>query len=347
MKKYSIIIQGEGKGHFTQAISATKILQDKGSVVKSIYVGKSFTAKIPDYFHSQTDLPIKTFFSPNFLRSTNRKGIRLVSSIVLNTLLSPIYIFEIIRLGILLIRDRSEIILNFFDPVGALAAKWFRRKATRIVLSHHFYLSHPDFIHPHGMEQSFFWLQFMNRVMMRSAHKVLALSFRKGEQFSKIRVIPPLIDNRLMKTQSESGDKDLCYFLASGFVDEAIEHYKNHPDQQVDIFCDKSIHFDIPENIHIHLPDRDHFLEKLAQCKNLICTAGFDLVAESFYLGKPVFLIPSENHYEQYCNALDASRTGMAFQLDSISDLDAAEFVPKNNKKYLEWLENNPPDFEN
>ncbi|MCA1746364.1 MAG: hypothetical protein LC655_01605, partial [Bacteroidales bacterium] len=86
-------------------------------------------------------------------------------------------------------------------------------------------------------------------------------------------------------------------------------------------------------------------------------------VAEAFYLAIPVFLIPTENHYEQYCNALDAARTGMAFQLEELSDLedfsnpvkhfdaveftdavelsdpDAVAFAPAGNSKYRKWVE--------
>ncbi len=77
----------------------------------------------------------------------------------------------------------------------------------------------------------------------------------------------------------------------------------------------------------------------MLHCKRIISTAGFDLVAEAFYLGIPICLIPSENHYEQYCNALDASRTGMAFQLENIAELEDLEFEPGSNKQFKDWAE--------
>ena len=77
----------------------------------------------------------------------------------------------------------------------------------------------------------------------------------------------------------------------------------------------------------------------MASCKRIITTAGFDTVAEAFYLDIPIFLIPSTNHYEQYCNALDASRTSLGFQLETLSDLDEIDFQAGSNQSYKKWAD--------
>jgi hypothetical protein len=146
-----------------------------------------------------------------------------------------VYLFEALRLGIMLRRDGSEQLLNFYDPVGALAGRWMKRSSRKIMISHHFYLSHPDFIHPHGMERAYFWLQLMNRIMMLQADEVYALSFRKGDTHGRIRVVPPLVSEKIRKTREKTiagvqhpgdGDRghegpgtDLCYFLNPGFTE--------------------------------------------------------------------------------------------------------------------------------
>jgi uncharacterized protein (TIGR00661 family) len=137
---------------------------------------------------------------------------------------------------------------------------------------------------------------------------------------------------------ASNNNNDLCYFLNKGFVMDAISFYSRHPELKADIFCDLESFPDLPGNVNLLKPSREYFLEKLQNCQRLICTAGFDLVAEAFYLGKPVFLLPAENHYEQYCNALDASRTGMGFQLENISELEDIDFNPRSNKGFREWV---------
>jgi hypothetical protein len=313
MKSYSLIIQGEGKGHFSQAAALAERLSENNSVIKRIYLGRSFFRSTPDYFSSLSEVPLKKFFSPNFIRTTNRKGIRIVLSFFLHILFAPVYIFEACRIGFYLRKDKNDVVYNFYDPIGGLATRWWGRKKTEFVfISHHFYLSHPDFIHPYGMEQAFFWLQYMNRFMMRSADRVLALSFRTGKKNRKNEVVPPLVDSRILGNQSSHSGKDLCYFLNPGFISEMLSFYHDSPEIQADIYTEWIPNIQVPENVSIHKPSRGAFIKSMKECKRIITTSGFDTVAEAFYLGIPVYLIPTENHYEQYCNALDASRTGIS-----------------------------------
>ncbi|MDF1570350.1 MAG: glycosyltransferase family protein [Bacteroidales bacterium] len=381
--KVALVIQGEGKGHFSQAMEAMQLLHAQGDEITGCYLGRSLFREMPAYFRKASPLPLKTFLSPNFLRTPDRKGIHIFFSLLLNVLLTPIYLFEVGRLGIMLRRNGSDHVLNFYDPVGALAGKWMKRSSRKTVISHHFYLSHPDFIHPHGMERAFFWLQLMNALMMRQADEVFALSFRKGATHGRIRVVPPLVPGKLgsvhereaagidtpgcrnpgaevldhMATEQDHmlqewdemvhgpdkmakvRDPDLCYFLNPGFAEEMVRYYRDRPELKADLFTEATLPSQPPVNVRIHRPDREKFLSAMQHAGRVICTAGFDTVAEAFRLGIPVFVIPSENHYEQYCNALDAARTGMAYQLDSLAELDEAVFEPKSNTKYIKWLE--------
>jgi hypothetical protein len=340
--KVSVIIQGEGKGHFSQAMEAIHLLGEQGDEIAGCYLGRSLFRSMPTYFREASPLPLRTFLGPNFLRTPDRKGIHIFFSLVLNAVLAPVYLFETIRLGCMLRRDGSRRVLNFYDPVGALACRWMKRKTRKTVISHHFYLSHPDFIHPHGLERAYFWLQLMNTVMMRLADEVFALSFRKGATHGRIRVVPPLVAGELGNDQGHATTgrgPDLCYFLNPGFAEEMVNYYGDRPGLEADLFTEGPLKSEPPVNVRIHSPDRKKFLAAMKHAGRVICTAGFDTVAEAFRLGIPVFVIPSENHYEQYCNALDAVRTGMAYQLDSLAELDDAVFEPKGNAKYLKWLE--------
>lgn len=338
MDNCSIIIQGEGKGHFSQALAVMKTLEMQGSEIKRVFLSRSFFRSTPAYFYVECKAPLVTYYSPNFIRSYDQKGIRVVLSIFINLLLSPVYIFECVRIGILMLADRSSYIFNFYDPVGAISARIFKIRAKRTVISHHFYLMHPDFMHPHGMGSSMFWLNLMNRIMYRTANEVLALSFRKGKNVGKIRIVPPIISEWIKEHNHRPGKRDLCYFLNHGFAREMIEFYRRNPELTADIFTDAKPQAEIPQNVQLYPPSRDKFLDAMLQCRRIISTAGFDLVAEALYLGIPIFLIPSENHYEQYCNALDASRTGMAYQLENMAELGEAEFEPVSAKVYRGWV---------
>jgi len=55
-------------------------------------------------------------------------------------------------------------------------------------------------------------------------------------------------------------------------------------------------------NVHFCPPSDRAFLEDLASCRAVICTAGNQLVGEAMYYGKPLLVIP-ESSVEQHINA--------------------------------------------
>lgn len=48
--KYLFIIQGEGRGHLTQAMTMEKLLRSRGHEVVEMLVGKSESRKLPSFF---------------------------------------------------------------------------------------------------------------------------------------------------------------------------------------------------------------------------------------------------------------------------------------------------------
>ncbi|WP_373397292.1 hypothetical protein V8V91_22395 [Algoriphagus halophilus] len=51
--KFLFIIQGEGRGHLTQAISFSKMLEVQGHQLTGVIVGKSKRRIIPDFLFSR------------------------------------------------------------------------------------------------------------------------------------------------------------------------------------------------------------------------------------------------------------------------------------------------------
>ena len=65
--KVLFIVQGEGRGHLTQAITLEEILRRNGHEVVEVLVGKSNTRRLPGFFNRSIQAPVKRFLSPNFL----------------------------------------------------------------------------------------------------------------------------------------------------------------------------------------------------------------------------------------------------------------------------------------
>lgn len=59
--KVLFVVQGEGRGHLTQALTMEQMLLSHGHEVVGMLVGKSKNRKIPDFFYNQAKAPITTF----------------------------------------------------------------------------------------------------------------------------------------------------------------------------------------------------------------------------------------------------------------------------------------------
>lgn len=59
-----------------------------------------------------------------------------------------------------------------------------------------------------------------------------------------------------------------------------------------------------------HTVSESRFVDDLASCEALVCTAGNQLVGEALHLGKPVFALPEPNNHEQFINAHFLAQSG-------------------------------------
>ena len=84
--KFLFIVQGEGRGHLTQAITLEDMLQRNGHEVVEVLVGKSSSRTLPGFFNRSIHAPVKRFISPNFLPTTDNKRVNLKKSLAYNLL---------------------------------------------------------------------------------------------------------------------------------------------------------------------------------------------------------------------------------------------------------------------
>ena len=64
-------------------------------------------------------------------------------------------------------------------------------------------------------------------------------------------------------------------------------------------------------NIQLKHPAAGTFEADLARCRGVICTAGFTLMSEALYLGKPLLVHPNHRFFEQTLNALLLTQAGL------------------------------------
>jgi len=80
-------------------------------------------------------------------------------------------------------------------------------------------------------------------------------------------------------------------------------------------------------NILFKKPDTATFLEDLASAKAIIANAGFSLVSEALYLGKPYLAVPVKQQFEQIFNAHYLAQTGYGAYWEDLSKEKIESFL--------------------
>ncbi len=195
--KVLFIVQGEGRGHLTQAITLEEILRRNGHEVVEVLVGKSNTRRLPGFFNRSIQAPVKRFLSPNFLPTPANKRVSMSRSIAYNLMQVPAYLRSICYIHRRIHETDADLVINFYELLTGLTYLFFRPSVPQISVGHQYLFLHHDFEFPQKNPVSLLMLRFFTRLTCIGAKEKLALSFRPMEtdEEAHIRVVPPLLRN--------------------------------------------------------------------------------------------------------------------------------------------------------
>ena len=310
--RFMFIVQGEGRGHLTQALSLADMLRRHGHEVVEALVGKSHGREVPAFFRSKIKAPVRAYEAPSLIYKKDRKRLDKLRTAFYNGNPRKLRQYgrsiEMIHRRIL--KQRPDVVVNFYEILPALTQLRFRMDIPFVNIAHQYLLRHPDYRHGKGDAQSMMILRLHTLLTSIGATKLLALSFYpiKACPRERIVVVPPLLRREVMDLQPTEGDYILGYMLNQGFENEVRRWHDAHPDVRLHFFWDKRdapAELRVDDTLTLHRIDDECFLRYMASCRGYITTAGFESVCEALYLNKPVMLIPA--HLEQEINAADAS----------------------------------------
>ena len=319
MARVLFIVQGEGRGHLSQSVALKEYLEEAGHSLEAVYAGSRPSGEIPAWYRDIFKEKLISFSSPWFLRTPNKRGIYVGRTILYNLTRSLVYIKESRRIRSKISHLQPDVVINFYDIVGAMAMRKLPSGIRRIGIGHHFFLHLDGYRCGGGMFFHKALLKIHTKIVMKSCDRVLALSFRERNGRGKIRVVPPLVRKQFRESVHKGGMNYLVYLLREGFVADLLVLARGNPGLRFDVFSDLPPETPMPEGIILHPVNDLAFSEKMKQCRGVISTAGFDTVAEAAYMGIPLAVIPVENHFEQLCNSADVERSGIGIALAAIS----------------------------
>ncbi len=340
--RYIFIVQGEGRGHMTQALTLSRLLREGGHEIAKVLVGKSPSRQLPDFFVKEIGAPVMQFESMNFMPSADNRRPNMVSTVLSNSFNMHKY-----YPSLKIIRDEisasgADVVVNFYELLAGMTYFFYEIDIPMVSIGHQYLFLHKDFGLPHHKYPGAVALDFFTKLTSVGSVKHLALSFRPMENDGNIVVVPPLLRPEVLSLKPHKGDYILGYMLNSGFAKEVGAWHEEHPEVPLRFFWDNweaGKVKTVDDTLTYYLIDDHEFLRQMAGCGAYASTAGFESVCEAMYLGKPILMVPS--HIEQEINAFDAARTGAGvacdrFDLTKLTEF-ALDFVPDG--MFREWAE--------
>ncbi len=345
--KYLFIIQGEGRGHLTQALSLRELLINNGHEVVAVLVGKSKRRELPAFFSRHIGTPVKSFESPNFLFFHNAKRPSIFKTIFVNLLKSPVYLKSICFIRRQVRQSGADVVINFYDLLAGISYAVFPPRQRLICIAHQYLFLHPEFKFPEGFQGALYQLRLFTYFTCIGASKLIALSFyQKEENISvsnkkRIVVTPPLLRKAVLEIVPEKGNYLHGYLLNDTYEEEVIRSQSLIPDVDMHFFWDRK---DAPETLVVndkltfHRLNDTLFIQYMAGSMGYATTAGFESVCEAIYLGKPVLMVPV--HIEQLCNAFDAMQIGAGVIADRFDLPEFMKYIPTHHSSegFREWV---------
>lgn len=319
MKKILFLVQGEGRGHMTQAIALAQLLP--GAEIR-VLVGRSPERSIPAFF-TRAFPQLEGFDSLNFAFDARQRSVNQLRTAAASLPQLPRYRRSLRHVRAAIRAFAPDLIVNFFEPLGSLASRGLG--IPTVALGHQFLFEHPQTPFPRGHRLLRLGFRAYLRFFFGHSDRKLALSAYPAASHGKIVVVPPLLRAELFALRPSSKHFALTYVVNRGYAADI----GRWPLPTV-CFWDNP---DAPHRLKqgrvlFHRIDDRAYLRFMAHCRCLVTTAGFESMCEAAYLGKPMVLVPVEGHFEQLCNATDATAHGIATHAGRFTAIDLAAARP-------------------
>jgi uncharacterized protein (TIGR00661 family) len=343
--KYLFIVQGEGRGHMTQAIALSRMLQKFGHDVAEVLVGVSPHRQIPNYFRENIRSAVSTFNSPNFTPSVKTQKVSILKTLVHNFRKSPLFLNSLKFIEEKIEEHQPDTVINFYDLIAGLLFEIKRPKVRFICIAHQYFFLHPHFRFQKPKNPEIAGFLYYSKLTCRKADKILALSLGTQPRYNSgnLIIVPPLLREEVFNIEPQKEDFILGYLLNESYENQIKTWHADNPLVNLHFFSDRKQVDEIEtvdETLSFHKLNDRKFLKYLSECNGYATTGGFESVCEALYLQKPVLMVPA--HVEQECNITDAIRAGAGigaekFDLGKLTDI-ITSYEP--NLRFREWVHN-------
>ena len=338
------VVQGEGRGHMTQALALRELLAAHGHSVCGVLVGRSEGRTPPAFFTAAFDVPVVCIDAPNFAYEGG--AVRLGRTVRWTARRSLIYAHTLRIVQRQIKARQPDVVVNFYEGMVALSGLVSASDVPVVCVGHQYMFHHPAYRFASGQRFARAVTKAYTRLTAAGAVQRLALSFYPAADLPEqgITVVPPLLRRAVRALDGSEDDGFFLVYLLNAEMATQVERWHRHRrNLRLECFWDGEAYQPHP-NLNFHPLCGERFLQMMARSRGVVCTAGFESISEALWLGKPVYMIPTSGHVEQRTNALDAFHTGAGlfgarFDLDDFLAYLETRPATDAHHRFREWVE--------
>ena len=231
--RFLFAIQGEGRGHLTQALSLAEMLRRHGHELVGVLVGRSALRTLPAFFYAKIGAPVTEFETPQFAFDHSNRSVSMFRTLLCNATPERLRAFD---RSMHLIRDRIEAlcpdrIINFYELLTGFTVRRFGIRIPMTGIAHQFLLNHLLYRHSRRKGIQGILLRLHAHMTAWGCNDLLALSFQPmPDDFQRhIYVVPPLLRHEALEGKASDEGFILGYMVNNGFADELRHWCAQHP----------------------------------------------------------------------------------------------------------------------
>lgn len=306
MARIIYALTSQGRGHSSRVAAMAEALQARGHDLLFCAGGEA-RALLLDQGHEVIDVPVlRHLMHNNHIRLwTSLAGMGMQS---LRTLDVARELAERFR------QFAPDLLISDFESYSIRAAK--RIGLPLMCFNHQQVLTHTRYEVP----RRYAWDAWVARLVVNTAmphrpeHVLISSFFYPPLRDSKVAtLVAPILRKAVREIEPTTGDHVLVYHNDPTGIVGLLEAMGANAEQRF-IAYNFAAPADAAErfaNVEFKTPNVQGFLADLASARAVISTAGFTLISEAVYLGKPMLLMPNGGIFEQTLNAIYLEREGL------------------------------------
>jgi uncharacterized protein (TIGR00661 family) len=306
-------VNGEGSGHSSRAREVITHLEARGHLVHVASFDRGYRNLKDDFDVTEID-GLRLAYVHN--------RVRYGKTVLRNLAHLPQTARKVRALGRKAEEWAVDLVITDFEPISCHVGH--KLGLPVIAIDNQHLLTDTEISYPREYRKDAAATKLVTRLMTPRADVYLVISFFSAPVKKKKNtfLFPPILRREILETKPTNRDFVLVY--VTSVAAELTDVLKSVRQRFV---CYGFNREGTDGNLEFRKPSLDTFLRDLSGCRAIIANAGFSLISEALYLGKPYLAWPVKRQFEQVFNAYYIGKMGYGACWDDLNKERVESFL--------------------